>query len=66
MKVTTANNKVAAEFCEALGLKHVVSLDIHLALDEIMTVTAQFYPEEDGVKQMIPVFKKFRLEPIGE
>ena len=60
------NHKLTFEICEALGLKHVRKLDIHFAFDEMATVTAEFYPEIDGVKQMAPILKKFRLEAIED
>ncbi|HUU40865.1 MAG TPA: hypothetical protein VMW42_07990 [Desulfatiglandales bacterium] len=56
--------KLAKEICDALGLKHVQRLDIHMAHDEIFTVTAKFYPEIDGMRQLPAIMKKFRLIEI--
>ena len=62
----SVGDQLAGEICNAFGLKHVQSLDIHLANNEIFTVTAKFYPEIDGFKQAIPIIKKFQLIPIEE
>ena len=53
--------KIAKEICDALGLKHVKTLDIHLAHNECFTVTAEFYPEIDGIKQISAILKKYNL-----
>ena len=58
--------KLAIEICDALGLKHVKRLDIHIAKNEIFTVVAEIYPEIDGVKQLPAILKKFELVPINE
>ena len=62
----TRNSQTAKEICDALGLKHVRKLDIHMAINEVMTVTAEYFPEVDGVKQFIPVLKKFELVEIKD
>jgi hypothetical protein len=58
--------RLANEICDAFGLKHVRDLKIHMPHNGIFTVTAEFYPEIDGVKQFTPILKKFRLEAIEE
>ena len=60
MAVST-KDKICGEICDALGLKHVRKLDLHMAIGEIMTCEVEFYPEEDGIKQMIPLLGKFKL-----
>jgi len=57
----TGKSKLAVEICDALGLKYVVSLDIHIAVNEIVTVTAKFYPEEYGMKMVPAILKKYEL-----
>lgn len=64
--LTTGNSQVVKELCDALGLKHVKSLDIHFALDEMMIVKAEFCPEVDEVKQFSAILKKFELVEIIE
>jgi len=59
--LVSGHHKFCQEICEALGLKHVRKLDLHMAFDEIVTVTIQFYPEEEGVKKLVPVLKKYNL-----
>jgi len=62
----SGNNMIAKEICDALGLKHATRLDFHMAVDDIATVTAVFYPEVDGVKQLPAIMKKFKLVPIDD
>ena len=57
----TIGREIVLEICEALGLKHVSMLNIHFALNKITTVTAKFYPEVDGIKQIPAIIKKYRL-----
>ncbi|GAG97002.1 unnamed protein product [marine sediment metagenome] len=52
---------VCKEIADALGIKHCRKLDIRMRWDEIITIEAEFYPEIDGVKQLVPILKKFRL-----
>jgi hypothetical protein len=66
MAVIVGRHELEKEICDALGLKHCRKLDIHFAVDEIATVTAEFFPEVDGVKQFPAILKKFRLEPIDD
>ena len=58
--------RLAKELCDALGLKHVRNLIIQMPRNGLFTVTAEFYPEIDGVKQMTTILKKFRLEEIKD
>ncbi len=53
--------KLAKEICDALGLKHVQAIDIHMAVNEIFTVTAKFYLEIDGIRQFPAILRKFEL-----
>ena len=62
----SGNDKIAKDICDALGLKHVRALDIHVSVDELFTVTAKFYPDKDGVKQFPLMFQKFELVAKGE
>lgn len=69
MAVVTGKSEggmLAKEICDAFGLKHVRRLDFHMAHNEIFTVTAEFYPEIDGVRQAVPILKKFELVPIKD
>jgi len=61
----SSSDKLCKEVCDALGLKHVRELDLHMKGGRIVTCEAVFYPEKDGIKQIIPIFRKFELVPIG-
>ncbi len=60
--LVTGVNKLGKEIADALGLKHVRSLDFHIQADGLATVTAEMFPEVDGVKKFPAILKKFKLE----
>jgi len=64
--ISVAANKLGKEICDALGLKHVKELSIHIPSDGLFTVEAKIYPTVDGVKQFPAILKKFKLVPVEE
>ena len=59
--------QIGKEIADALGIKHCRKLDIRMRMDEIVTVEAEFFPEIDGIKQLVPILKRFELverEPL--
>ena len=66
MMAWSAADKLGGDICKVLGLQHCTSLDIHIAKDEIVTVTAKFYPDKDGMKQLPLMFQAFELVAISE
>ena len=47
---------------EILGLpKHTRSFELRCAVNEIVTIKCEFYPEIDGVKQLETIFKDYKL-----
>lgn len=63
MAIATGHN-IGKEIADALGIKHCRKLDIRIRTDEIVTVEAEYYPEIDGVKQLLPILKKYELCPL--
>lgn len=61
MKLITGRDQVCADIAEALGIKNCRRLDIHMEVDEKVTVTTEFYPERDQVKQIAPILKKYGI-----
>jgi hypothetical protein len=61
MNLVNGHNKLCKEICDALGLRHVKQLDLHMSTNEIMTITVEMYPEVNGVMQLPSIFKKFNL-----
>jgi hypothetical protein len=37
---------------EALGLKNVISLDIHIAVNELVSVTVKYHPDENDIDKL--------------
>lgn len=68
MSMVSGKHPVCLEICEALGLKfkHIRKLDLHMAYNEIVTVSVEYNPEEEGVKRLIPILKKFNLVDAPE
>jgi len=54
------------EIVDHFGLKHVRRLNIDIPVDGIVVITAEMYPEGDGVNKVLTIFKKYRLEEINE
>lgn len=52
---------VCKEITDALGLKKVVSLDLHMAVGENITITARYYPEDDEMKMLPEILKKYEV-----
>lgn len=56
------HDRLGLEIANALGIKRCKSIEIKIACNEITTVKAEFYPEIDGVKQLVPIFKEYELK----
>lgn len=64
--LTHGMNKVCKEIADVLGLKNCRSLDLHMSVDGMVVVNAECYIEEDGMKQIPAVLKKFKLIEIKD
>lgn len=56
-------DKFDKEMCDVFGLKHVRELTINFKAGEIATVTAEFYPTVDNIRQVVPILRRFNLIP---
>lgn len=61
----TGNMQLVKEICDALGLKHCKQISIHFGVNEIATVTAEFYPEICEVMQFPAIFKRYKLVELN-
>lgn len=61
MALITGYDKACAQICDALGLKHVVRFDLHMAVDEVVTAKVEYYPEKDGVTKLHTILREFVL-----
>lgn len=57
----TTNDKLVKEILDALGLKNVVSLDLHFAVNEVVTAGVKYFPERGNLKTLPLLLKKFEL-----
>lgn len=55
------SDRIGGEIAETLGIKHCKSLVIRMHSRDIVTVTAEIYPEIDGVRQWNTIFKQYEL-----
>jgi len=62
----TGHHKLAAEIYKALGIEHATKLDIHMAVNEIVTCTVTFNVEVENMEKLPELLKKFRLVPIED
>lgn len=60
----TVDHKLAGEICDALGLKNVRRLDLHFSVDAAPTAEVLFFPDENGVKAIIPLLKRYTLSEM--
>jgi len=58
-----SNDEIGKKICDALGLKHARMVDVHIvfAVDEIVTVMVEYYPEKDGILQLPAILKEYEL-----
>jgi hypothetical protein len=64
MSLVTSKSSVCTEICQALGLKYVKNLDLHISHGGIATITVEYYLEEDGLLKLPAVLKKFELHEV--
>ena len=65
--LVSGHHKFCQEICEALGLpKHCRSLELNMRYDSLATVKVEYYPEEEGIRRLIPILKKYYLLEIQE
>lgn len=62
--MTGFDSKFAADICDALGLKHVNCLTIHIPADDVITVDAKIYVEENGRLDLVLRHYKLSVEPV--
>lgn len=60
----TGHHKIAYEICKALGIEHAKSLDIHMAVGEMVTCTVTFNADSKDMEKLPGLLKKFELVPI--
>lgn len=61
-----SGNSIGKEICDALGLENVIDCDISMHLDNAVSVTVTYFPDEEHVKAALSVVKKYRLIPACE
>jgi hypothetical protein len=60
------SEKLVVEIIDAFGLKNCTKLDIHFKRNSVFTITAECNVENDQLKKVVSVMKKFQLGPIVE
>ena len=61
--MAVADIDVSRRMCEALGLKNVVRLDLHLSVWGAPILEAEFYPEADGIHALETIVQAYKLVP---
>lgn len=60
------SDKICKEICGALKLKYARKLNIYMETGKSITAEVEFYPEIDGVRQLVPILRKLQLVPISD
>lgn len=61
-----AGRKFGDELTKLWGFKNCRDLKIHIPLNGIVTITAEFNAEKEQMESVAKVIKKYRLEEIRE
>ena len=61
-----SGNKLGAEICDVLGLKHCTMLNINLRRNSFATVIAKLNIETEDATKIATILKKYRLEEMLE
>jgi len=64
MAAITSHDPVCGEICDALGLKRVTSLQLNMKLGEIVRIEAEYFPDKEDLKKLIPILKRYELKEI--
>ena len=60
------SDKACKDIVDAFGIKNCIRLQINMGSNESTMVKAEFYPEVDGIMQLIPVIKKYKLVELSK
>lgn len=63
---TLTGRKLGDEIARALNLKHCRDLKIHIPIDGIVIITAEFNAQKEDLEKMLPIIKQYRLEKIPD
>ena len=61
MDILTGRHKICVEIAEAFGIKHCKSLDLRMRHDEVVSVAAEFRPDEGQARCFHTVIKKYNV-----
>jgi len=61
MAITSWKNGVCKRIADVLGIKHCRNLTIKMKSNNLVIVEAEFFLDIDGVEQLEPIFKEYKL-----
>jgi hypothetical protein len=64
--MAVSSDKIGREISDALGLKRARKIDIHLEARKPVVIDVEFIPDEDGVKAVGTIIKRYTLEEQKE
>lgn len=59
--VFALSQKTLKEIADQFGLKNCRDIKIHIPITGIVTITAEVYPEVDGIRSLMSVLKVYEL-----
>ena len=60
------SDKIGKEIADALGLKRVKKMDIHLEARKPAVIDVEFHPDIDGLEAMETIMKRYTFEEKKE
>jgi hypothetical protein len=57
----TGQSKICSDICDALGLKRCRRLELVMAVNNVVTVKAEFFVETDAMEKIAVALKEYHL-----
>lgn len=62
------SSRLGRQICEALGLKSgsIRQINIHVAVNELITVTVEYFPEKKNLELLPAILEKYELVKLED
>ncbi len=61
MKAVAGHHEICERIAEIFGIQHCRRLEIKMEVNKVVTVLAEFYPEEDQLNKAETILKEYGL-----
>jgi len=66
MRNAKGYDQIAGDICDALGLKNIISMDIHMEVDKDITITTLQYVDKVELCNFETAIRKYKIALIEE